>query len=471
VNTYFHISFLPIYEFIYFRKLIFAAKFKSYFNPFKKTHLGYVLGNYYLLWINIYKPRFYFKKSVKLKYRPQKIKQFKHNRLRAITRFLKNSYFAKNNFLIYFYFNNFGNFLSLLTFKNVLANFNLKKESIYFLKIYKKTIGEGFFYARGLLIIFFIDACVTDDEPLWEPVEWSLVQTWLFFIFAFAWIGENLISSRFGSYTGRDKRVWFAWYKTFWLIEVFYALCYGATSMFVIVPFYYELTYSLSFVFSWWNWYTKVFFFKFISIYTIILLTAYFFQLNIKWMNWKKLMFYVLIINIFIGYLLYTHFIMAFFGYFTDPLWYQKTRFIDYVQLSHEPLKWGWGPAKRDHFTYHRISTVFWFKNDGPFAGAFLMFHLYFFLCVFFLYVYWLVLLRRIYTTKEVTYTFSTYCVSALKQFFYFFLLMYVLIFISFIVCYWRYPVEFFGLVNATSWAVHFGTVLNDYIFFLGGLL
>jgi hypothetical protein len=30
---------------------------------------------------------------------------------------------------------------------------------------------------------------------------------------------------------------------------------------------------------------------------------------------------------------------MAFFGYFTDPLWYQKTRFVDYIQLSHEPLK------------------------------------------------------------------------------------------------------------------------------------
>ena len=70
-------------------------------------------------------------------------------------------------------------------------------------------------YIRGLLVLFFFDAMLTDDEPLWEPVEWSLVQSWIMFIFAFAWIAENLISSRYGSYTGRDKRVWVAWYKTF----------------------------------------------------------------------------------------------------------------------------------------------------------------------------------------------------------------------------------------------------------------
>ena len=70
---------------------------------------------------------------------------------------------------------------------------------------------------------------------------------------------------------------------------------------------------------------------------------------------------------------LYINFIMSFFSYFTDPLWYQKTRTIDYIQLSHEPLKWGWGSSKRDHFSYHKISTVFWYKNDIPFAGAFLL--------------------------------------------------------------------------------------------------
>ena len=74
-------------------------------------------------------------------------------------------------------------------------------------RFYRFTIGEGFIYIRGLFIIFFADALIADDEPLWEPVEWSLVQSWILFIFLFAWIAENLISSRYGNYTGRDKRV------------------------------------------------------------------------------------------------------------------------------------------------------------------------------------------------------------------------------------------------------------------------
>ena len=70
-----------------------------------------------------------------------------------------------------------------------------------------RSFSFGFMYIQGLLFLLFIDACLTDDEPLWEPVEWSLVQSWLLFIFSFAWIAENLIVSRYGSYTGRDKRV------------------------------------------------------------------------------------------------------------------------------------------------------------------------------------------------------------------------------------------------------------------------
>jgi hypothetical protein len=87
---------------------------------------------------------------------------------------------------------------------------------------------------------------------------------------------------------------------------------------------------------------------------------------------------------------------MVFFGYFTDPVWYQKSRPVDYIQLSHEPSRWGWGPAKKDHFTYHNVKTVFWFKNDGPFASSFLLFQLFLFVCLFFLFIFWLSLLRRV---------------------------------------------------------------------------
>jgi hypothetical protein len=123
-----------------------------------------------------------------------------------------------------------------------------------------KSFSFSWYYLNGFIFILFIDACLTDDEPLWEPIEWSLVQTWILFIFSFAWIAENLIVSRYGSYAGRDKRVWMAWYKTFWLIEGYYVLNYGVAVVLVMVPFYFEVNYNLSFVYSWWNWFSKVFF-------------------------------------------------------------------------------------------------------------------------------------------------------------------------------------------------------------------
>ena len=184
------------------------------------------------------------------------------------------------------------------------------------LYVYKTSIGEGVIYLRGLFIIFFLDALIADDEPIWEPIEWSLLQSWILFIFLFAWIGENLISSRYGSYTGRDKRVWFSWYKTFWMIEGWYILSMGAASLWVMVPHYYEITYGVSFIYSWWNWYSRVFFFKFISMFSIILFIAYFLQISLRWNNWKKSFYLILIINVFLGYLLYTQFFISFFWVF-----------------------------------------------------------------------------------------------------------------------------------------------------------
>ena len=330
-----------------------------------------------------------------------------------------------------------------------------------------RTFSFGFYYLRGFAFLLFIDACLTDDEPLWEPIEWSLVQTWILFIFCFAWIAENLIVSRYGSYTGRDKRVWMSWYKTFWLIEGYYVLNYGLVSFFIMAPFYFETNYNLSFVYSWWHWYSRVFFFKFTAVYAVILVLANLLQISIRWLNWKKGLFAILLINIFISYLIYTHFIMAFFGYFTDPVWYQKYRSVDYIQLSHEPSKWGWGSAKKDHFSYHNVKTVFWFKNDGPFAASFLFFHLFLFFCIFFLFIFWLSLLRRVWSTKEIPTTLTTYCVSSLRQFFYFFLLLYAFIFLSFLTNYMRFPVEFAYFISYRSWFSNFIHIIVDYIYFI----
>ena len=470
LNKFFYL----FYQNYTYKKVIFFQKIKSLFFSLDYLFIHKIFNHSYIFWQKIFKINFWinrkkktFSNEINKNKRPSlaflfSSKSFKFNNLLNL---------IKNNFFIFFFYNNvnktFSSFFLNFFKTNLFFSLFFKDFSVYFLNQYKRTFGDGYYYIRGLFIIFFIDASITDDEPLWEPIEWSLVQTWLLFIFIFAWIAENLITSRYGSYTGRDKRVWLAWFKSFWLMNFYYAISYGVAALFVIVPFYFELTYSVSFIFNWWNWYTRVFFFKFISIFTLVILIAHLLQLNIRWLNWKKLILFILIINFFIIYLLFTHFIMTFFGYFTDPLWYQKTRFVDYIQLSHEPLKWGWGPAKRDHFTYHKVTTVFWFKNDGPFAGAFLQMHIFFFLNIFFLYIYWVTLLRRVYTTEEVTYTFTVFCISSLKQFYYFFFLLYLFIIMSFIVCYWRFPIEFLWLVNSNSWFWNFVIILKDYFFFL----
>jgi hypothetical protein len=180
-------------------------------------------------------------------------------------------------------------------------------------------------------------------------------------------------------------------------------------------------------------------------------------------LNWKKGLIIIVLINSFLGYLIYTHFFLAFFGYFTDPVCYQKTRAIDYVQLGHEPAKWGWGPAKKDHYTYHGVKTVLWFKNDGPFASSFLLFHTFLFVCLFLTFIYWITIYRRVYSMKEIPLTFTTYCVSSLKQFFYFFLGLYTFVFLSYLSNYWRFPIELNFVTDETSWLLNLYYIIIDY--------
>jgi hypothetical protein len=122
------------------------------------------------------------------------------------------------NFIFYFWLNKNNLVYSrrVLVVFSYGSLFKFRHLARMILSAYRTVVKDGFLYLRTLVIIFFVDATFTDDEPLWEPIEWSLVMTWILFIFIFAWIAENLITSRYGSYTGRDKRVWLGWFKTFW---------------------------------------------------------------------------------------------------------------------------------------------------------------------------------------------------------------------------------------------------------------
>ena len=342
---------------------------------------------------------------------------------------------------------------------------------IVLLNIWKKTIGDGFLQLQATVTILYVDALLTDDEPIWEPVEWSLIQSWILFTFLFGWISENLISSRYGSYAGRDKRVWFAWYKNAWLVIAYYAMTIGAAALFVIVPFYHEVSSLLPLTVSWWDWYNRTFFTNFIGFYVLILFLGIFFQLSVRSFNWKKSWNLILLINLLLFYLLYGQFFSSFFSYLTDPNWYHKTRLVDYIQLSHEPNKWSWGNSKRDHFSYHKSSTVFWYKNDIPFAGALMIIHLHFFWSLFGVSFFWITLTRRVFAIQEISYTYATYAVSTLKQFFLFFFLFLFLILHSYLLTYWRLPLEFLWAVNNSSWIDNFLLILNDYCSFLTALV
>ena len=72
----------------------------------------------------------------------------------------------KNDFIVFIFYNKTNFLIHSLFLSYLTVNFNFRSLSISFLDLYKRTFGEGFFYIRGLFIIFFIDAAITDDEPL-----------------------------------------------------------------------------------------------------------------------------------------------------------------------------------------------------------------------------------------------------------------------------------------------------------------
>lgn len=326
-------------------------------------------------------------------------------------------------------------FKNLITFlKFINKNFKNFKNNIMF---------DSINYLKQLSIILIIDCCLMDDEPLWEPLEWTMVQSWLLFFFIFAWIAETIISGRYGSYTGRDKRVYMGLFKAFWFLEIWFNFNMFLTCIFIIVPFYFELTYTVSYIVSWWSWYDRFFFFKLIIIWLIIDFILNIVIHGIKWLNWKKLFIFSNIITILLMYVLFTQFINTYFAYFTDILWYKKTSWCDYNRLSHNPQKWGWGDADRDHFNYHKTTSSFWFKNDSLYASALFFINMLNFLLLIITIVQWILISRVLYTTHQISYTFLTYGVSTLHMYLFNLLGLFVFILMSYIYIFIKTSTDF----------------------------
>lgn len=309
-----------------------------------------------------------------------------------------------------------------------------------------RTRGEALFIA--LLIIVLVDSLLVDDEPIFEPIEWSLWQTWLLFIFGFAWAGENLIVSRYGSYTGRDRRVWYSWYKSFWLVDGYFIICLGAAALFVIVPFYYEITYKVAFVYQWWHSYTAIYWWTQSLWGFIIILILHVSHVSLHFFSWKVFFFLQICLLLIISYIHFWQWISGLWAFFNDEMWYRASRTTDLIQFSHEPLHWNWGSARRDHFTYHRTPTIFWYRTDGAYAGALLLFTLMQAWTLFFVLLFLLITLRIVWTTHFTSYTYYTYTSTAIRQYFYLLSLTGILMLFSLISIYWTAAPEFYFYLN-----------------------
>lgn len=305
-------------------------------------------------------------------------------------------------------------------------------------------ILDAWYYIRGLFLIFILDSLIIDDEPLWEPLEWSLVQTWILFFFIFAWAAEVIFSSRYGSYTNRDKIVWMGLYKVYYLFGLWFFFNILITTIFITLPFYYEITYSISYLVLWWNWYNSIFFYKFTTLLSFIMILLNTLKFAIRWklISYLYIIFTAVLFILF--YLLYFNFITIAFAFFTDVNEYKQHGWMNLSRLTHGPLKWSWGLNSRDHFSYHRTPTVFWYKNDPQIAASMLFLNIFIFLSLFTFILKIAALIRSIYSSGEISHNLVTLLCSTFKHFYYFILSISAFVVVSLIYHFVRFPYELY---------------------------
>lgn len=344
-----------------------------------------------------------------------------------------------------------------------LFRFNsfLKLNSFIFLNLF------FFYFFFNNISILILDSFLLDDEPFWEPLEWSVVQNWLLFIYLFSWISETLITSKYGSFTGRDKRVYTGLFKTFWFVEFWFMFNLAIVGIFVVVPFFYEITYSVSYITTWWDWLNRVFFLRILHIYIYIVTISNIIQMSNRWLNWKFKFLLSCVISLLLLYLFFFNFIILIFGYFTDSTIYKDTGWLKYSGLSLGPNKWGWGNLDRDLFNYHSTRTNFWFKNDSMYASFFLLVNLFMFISMIFLIIQWSVFKRNLYSNKFISYTFLTYINNNLRLFVTGIIFLFFFVLISYYYQLIRLPGDLYFFNNFDYFFKYFLLTITNYFYFL----
>lgn len=320
---------------------------------------------------------------------------------------------------------------------------------------------EFVLYLRTFVIALILDTLILDDEPLWEPLEWSVLQTWVLFLYIFSWAAEVLFSSRYGSYTNRDKIVWMGLFKTYYLMLVWWVVNLFIVTVFVTLPFYFEITYAISYSVLWWNWFSSAFFYKLTVIFSIILLLSLLIRFQVRWSSHNTSLALFIAITVLLSYILYFLAMTTLFGFFTDSQDFRNSGWSDYSKIIHGPLKWGWGLEGRDHFSYHKTPESFWFKNDPLIASSLLFINIFFLFFFFFLLLQVLCILRTLISSGELSFNQATFFYGTLKYFYYLLLLLSFLVVMSLFYQFIRFPFEFgwFGkiiYISRSEWSVIF---------------
>lgn len=314
--------------------------------------------------------------------------------------------------------------------------------------IWKVFHARGFVFLASVFIILLLDSLLLDDEPLWEPLEWSVLQTWVLYSYLFTWVSEVVFSSRYGSYTNRDKIVWIGLFRAYYgmLYWFFFNLC--VVTVFVTLPFYFEITYAISYSVVWWNWISSVFFFKFISLFSVILVLAVLLRLRARWASLAETRLLLLGILLLLSFLFFFQTFFTWFAFFTDVDTFQTSGWSELSRIVNGPMKWGWGSATRDHFSYHKTTSVFWAKNDQLILGSLLFINIFLFLFLFFLLLQVFSYFWVLSYSGEVSHNGLTFLYTTLLHFMYLVFGFGALVVLSMVYQFMRFPVELFYYVK-----------------------
>ena len=328
--------------------------------------------------------------------------------------------------------------------------------------IWKFFLAPGSRAILAVLAVLFFDALLLDDEPLWEPLEWSVVQTWVLYSYLFTWVSEVVFSSRYGSYTNRDKIVWIGLFRAYYGMLYWFFCNVVIVTVFVTLPFYFEITYSISYSVVWWNWISSVFFFKFISVFSVILVLATVLRLRARWAFLGEMRLLLFLIFVLLSVLFFFQTFATWFAFFTDADTFKKSGWSELSRVVNGPLKWGWGSADRDHFSYHKTTSVFWAKNDQLILGSLLFINIFLFLFLFFLLLQVFSYFWVLTYSGEVSHNGLTFLYSTLLHFMYLVMTFSLLVLLSMLYQFMRFPIELFYYVRLLQLARIEGEVLLD---------